>query len=77
VPGVAVGACSPVALRLPALERRLVGRRVGDGLAGALEADDLDVLSPISDVRASAEYRRDAALTLVRRTLERCQGALQ
>jgi len=75
--GVAVGACSPVALRLPALEARLIGRRVGDGLVGALEADDLDVLSPISDVRGSAEYRRDAVLTLVRRTLERCQGALQ
>jgi CO/xanthine dehydrogenase FAD-binding subunit len=34
-------------------------------------------LSPISDVRGSAEYRREAAVTLVRRTLERCQGALQ
>ena len=75
--GMAVGACSPVALRLPALEAKLTGRRVGDGLDGALEAADLDVLSPISDVRGSAEYRRDAVLTLVRRTLERCQGALQ
>jgi hypothetical protein len=28
-------------------------------------------------VRATAGYRRDAALTLVRRTLERCQDALQ
>jgi CO/xanthine dehydrogenase FAD-binding subunit len=42
-----------------------------------LEAADLDVLRPISDVRGSAEYRREAAVTLVRRTLERCQGALQ
>jgi CO/xanthine dehydrogenase FAD-binding subunit len=75
--GVAVGACSPVARRLPALEARLVGRRIGDGLAGALGATDLDVLSPISDVRASAEYRLDAALTLVRRSLERCGDALR
>jgi CO/xanthine dehydrogenase FAD-binding subunit len=75
--GVAVGACSPVARRLPALEERLIGRRAGDGLAAALQASDLDVLSPISDVRASADYRRDAALTLVRRALERCEDALR
>ena len=74
--GVAVGSCSPVARRLPALEAKLIGRSAGDGLAGALEASDLDMLSPISDVRGSAEYRRDAAFTLVRRTLERCQDAL-
>jgi CO/xanthine dehydrogenase FAD-binding subunit len=73
--GVAVGACSPVARRLPALEARLIGR--SNGFAGALEAADLDVLSPISDVRASAEYRRDAAFTLVRRTLQRCEEALR
>jgi CO/xanthine dehydrogenase FAD-binding subunit len=73
--GVAVGACSPVARRLPALEARLIGR--SDGFAGALEADDLDVLSPISDVRASAEYRRNAAFTLVRRSLDACESALR
>jgi CO/xanthine dehydrogenase FAD-binding subunit len=73
--GVAVGACSPVARRLPALEARLVGR--SGGFAGALEAGDLDVLSPISDVRASAEYRRDAAFTLVRRALDGCEDALR
>lgn len=75
--GVAVGACSPVARRLPALEERLIGRKPGDGFAAALEASDLEVLSPISDVRASADYRRDAAVTLVRRTLERCEDALR
>ena len=73
--GVAVGACSPVARRLPALEARLIGR--SDRFAGALEADDLDVLSPISDVRASAQYRRDAAFTLVRRSLQACEDALR
>lgn len=66
---VAVGACSPVARRLPALERRLAGRRAGPELAAAADATDLDVLSPIDDVRATAAYRREAALTLVRRAL--------
>ena len=75
--GVAVGACSPVARRLAALEAKLTGRKLRDGLSGALNASDLDGLSPISDVRGTADYRRDAALTLVRRALERCEDALQ
>ncbi len=73
--GVAVGACSPVARRLPALEARLIGQ--SEAFAGALEADDLDELSPITDVRASAGYRRDAAFTLVRRALQACEDALR
>jgi CO/xanthine dehydrogenase FAD-binding subunit len=75
--GVAVGSCSPVARRLASLAAKLVGRRLSEGLACVLEPADLDGLSPITDVRATAEYRRDAASTLVRRTLERCQDALR
>jgi CO/xanthine dehydrogenase FAD-binding subunit len=63
---VAVGACSPVPVRLAALEARLVGQRPDPAL---VEPADLDPLAPIDDVRGSAAYRRDAALTLVRRAL--------
>ena len=66
---VAVGACSEVAQRLPKLEARLVGKPLSSSLADAARPDDLAWLTPISDVRGSAEYRRDAALTLVRRSL--------
>ena len=66
---VAVGACSEVAQRLPALEDALAGRAFGAGLGEVAEAAHLAPLDPISDVRGSTEYRRDAALTLVRRTL--------
>jgi CO/xanthine dehydrogenase FAD-binding subunit len=66
---VAVGACSPVAQRLPALEAALAGRRAGPGLAEAVLPEHLAPLSPIDDVRGTAAYRLDAALTLVRRTL--------
>ena len=66
--GVAVGSCSARACRLPALERKLVGASA-TGLADRVDARDLAPLSPIDDVRASADYRRDAALTLVRRVL--------
>lgn len=74
---VSVGSCAPVARRLSTLERRLARQRIGDGLADAVEREDLAVLSPISDVRASADYRRDAALTLVRRAVARCEECLR
>ncbi|WP_029031487.1 FAD binding domain-containing protein [Salinarimonas rosea] len=72
--GIAVGACSPVARRLPALEARLVGVPPAQA-ADVVLASDADVLSPIDDVRARAGYRRDAAITLVRRTLAACAEA--
>lgn len=68
---VAVGACSPVARRLPALEARLVGLGRGD-IGGALRSDDFAALAPIGDIRAEAAYRTAAVPVLVRRCLERC-----
>ncbi len=59
---IAVGACSAVAQRLPRLEARLIGTRIG---SVAPEPDDLAHLTPIDDVRADAGYRRAAALQLV------------
>jgi len=67
--GVAVGSCSAVARRLPALEARLVGVAADADLAGVLAPGDLAPLTPIDDLRASAAYRRDATATLVRRAL--------
>jgi CO/xanthine dehydrogenase FAD-binding subunit len=65
---IAVGACSAVAQRLPALEAALVGATV-DTLAARVEASQLAPLSPIDDVRGSAGYRREATVTLLRRLL--------
>jgi CO/xanthine dehydrogenase FAD-binding subunit len=65
---VAVGACSPVACRLPALESALIGQAPAR-LAEAVAAEHLAPLAPIDDVRASAAYRREAALVLMRRLL--------
>jgi CO/xanthine dehydrogenase FAD-binding subunit len=68
---IAVGACSPVAQRLDRLERVLAGRRLEAGIGAVVAADPLAPLAPISDVRGTAAYRRDAAATLVARALER------
>jgi CO/xanthine dehydrogenase FAD-binding subunit len=69
---VAVGACSAAAKRLPAVERRLNGAGARAGLGDSLSGEDLAALTPIDDLRASADYRRGAALTLVRRAIECC-----
>jgi CO/xanthine dehydrogenase FAD-binding subunit len=63
---VAVGSCSAAAARLPALEAALAGQRPDPSLVAPAH---LAPLAPIDDVRATAAYRRDAALTLVRRAV--------
>ncbi len=77
---VAVGSCSVVARRLPDLEHALIGASVASGAASPTlrslaTADHLKDLSPVSDVRATAAYRRDAALRLVQRALDACAGS--
>ncbi len=72
---IAVGSCSATAKRLRDLERDLVGKSMAPGLGASVRSEHLAPLSPISDVRATSEYRRDASLTLVGRALEACVGA--
>lgn len=74
--GVAVGACSEVARRLPDLEAAVAGRHVDGTLGDVVAPTHLVSLAPIDDVRASADYRRDAALTVVRRTLSELGASL-
>jgi xanthine dehydrogenase small subunit len=66
--GIAVGACSAVAQRLTGLEADLVGLQLADASA-RVGLEHFASLQPIDDIRASAAYRQDAALTLVRDVL--------
>jgi CO/xanthine dehydrogenase FAD-binding subunit len=66
---IAVGSCSAVAQRLPMLEAALAGRRLDASLADLARPEHLASLSPIDDVRGTAAYRRDAALTIVTRAI--------
>ncbi len=66
---VAVGACSPVAIRLTALEDALSSHPMDARLADIATAGHMAPLTPIDDVRSSAGYRIDSALTVVKRTL--------
>lgn len=73
---VAVGAASPVAKRLPELERALAGLAVGERPSACLSPAHLASLSPIDDVRAPAAYRIEAAMAVVGEALDRAAGVI-
>jgi CO/xanthine dehydrogenase FAD-binding subunit len=66
---VAVGSCSAVARRLAGVETALCGLPADDGLAAAVLGAPIDELSPIDDVRGSAEYRLEAVREIVARAV--------
>lgn len=68
---IAVGACSPVARRLDDLEHELRGKTISTPPDQLVRPDQLACLAPIGDVRASGEYRRHAALQIVRDLIAR------
>lgn len=68
---VAVGACSPVATRLPDLEAALCGHAPDPT---RVQPEHLGPLAPIDDVRGTAAYRHAAALALVRRAVAALGG---
>ncbi|WP_282048187.1 FAD binding domain-containing protein [Sulfitobacter mediterraneus] len=65
---IAVGACSPVARRLHDLEQALIGKTLQEV---AVEADHLAPLTPIDDVRGSADYRLDVVAEQIRRAIQK------
>ena len=67
---VAVGAASEKALRLTSLEADLKNLPSGIAPSSILKPEHFTGLSPISDVRASAAYRQDAAWALVGTALD-------
>lgn len=72
---IAVGACSTVAHRLSGVEQGLIGAPVA-ALDDAVNRARMAVcLSPISDIRADAPYRIEAATELVNRALADLAGA--
>lgn len=68
---VAVGACSPIAQRLPLLERDIIGKMVQDI---KLTDEHFTALSPIDDVRGSGLYRLDVVAEQCVRAIRKAAG---
>jgi len=66
---ISIGSCSVVAKRLHQLEQALIGQQLSPELCNSVESHHIKDLSPIDDVRASAGYRQDAALELIKRSI--------
>ncbi|RWD59962.1 MAG: xanthine dehydrogenase family protein subunit M [Mesorhizobium sp.] len=62
---IAVGACSAVARRLAGVEAALRGQPITAAVGDAILSAPIDELSPIGDVRGSAEYREHAAREII------------
>jgi len=71
---IAMGAVAPKTIRLIDSENVLKGQKITPSILEALAASVGGQLSPIDDVRSSAEYRLDVSPVLVKRTIEEAIG---
>lgn len=72
---IAMGCVAPVPLRLKSSESILKDKEITEDLYLSLKESVRQEINPIDDVRSSAEYRREVAGILVKRTIEKaCNG---
>jgi carbon-monoxide dehydrogenase medium subunit len=67
---IALGSVAPTIVRAPEAERFLTGKILTRDVIARAAALAAQIISPISDMRGSAEYRRYMAETLTRHALE-------
>jgi CO/xanthine dehydrogenase FAD-binding subunit len=66
---IVLGAVAPTFIRAPEAEKLLVGEKVTEPLAEKAGAIAAESCSPISDLRASADYRRMLVNALTRKSI--------
>lgn len=71
---VVVGACAPTPLRCKAAEAHLVGTKLGPEDLEKAARSAAEEIVPISDMRASAEYRREMTAVNLKRAVEDAKG---
>jgi CO/xanthine dehydrogenase FAD-binding subunit len=69
---IALGAVAPVPLRALSTEKLLAGHKLEEGLIDEVCGKITREVHPITDVRASAEYRTEMCQVLARRALREC-----
>ena len=74
---IALGSVAPTPMRAVKAEKLLVGRQVDEGALAEVCDEAAREARPITDVRTSAEYRREMCRVLVRRALEECAAGTE
>ena len=69
---IALGAVAPTPMRARKAEALLIGHVLEPGLVEHVAEEVAQEVRPITDLRASAGYRREMSRVLVRRALEEC-----
>jgi len=69
---IALGAVAPTPLRAVNAEKLLLGRKLDESALAEVCGEAAREVRPVTDVRASAGYRREMCRVLVRRALEEC-----
>jgi aerobic carbon-monoxide dehydrogenase medium subunit len=72
---IALGAVAPAPVRMAGVEALMAGRTLDRGLLAEACGSVMREVRPISDQRASAEYRREISRVLAGRALEECAAA--
>jgi CO/xanthine dehydrogenase FAD-binding subunit len=67
---VALGSVAPTPMRAYGVEKALEGKEIGEKITEACADMIRGEISPLSDIRASAEYRRWTASVLFRRAIQ-------
>lgn len=73
---IALGAVAPTPIRLIRVEERLLGNRLSKALLDEVQGLAEKEVSPISDVRASMEYRRHLSGVMVKRLIQKVTGKM-
>lgn len=66
---LAVGAVAPVPLRLKSIEEKIERQKIEEDLLQEVEKMVTKAVSPITDVRSTAEYRRAVSGVLIKRAI--------
>ncbi len=66
---IALGAVAPIPLRAKAAEKLLQGQTLSEELASQAAERAAQECTPISDIRSSAEYRKEMVRVLTKRSL--------
>ena len=74
---IALGAVAPTIVHVPTAEAYLSGKALTDAVIAETARLAAEFVNPISDVRASADYRRDMVEVLVRRALSQVVAGVE